>query len=105
MTVSRNSDRVLNVGPGPPEDGKDRRRDLCPKCGNKRWELLVVPDRFFCDECQVASLGPNEDVAGPEPEQIDLFGVTTEGAKEEAIDDGPPLDEGMAWVSEEMPDE
>lgn len=73
---NRRPERVLNIGPGPPEDGMARRSDLCPKCGAERWELLVAPDRFFCDGCQIASLGPNKDVDEPEPEQIDLFAET-----------------------------
>lgn len=75
MSKDRLAERVLNVGPGPPEDGKERRSDLCPKCGAERWELLVVPDCFFCDKCQVASVGPNDNVSEPEPEQLALGGA------------------------------
>lgn len=70
----RTPERVLNYGTGPPEDGKERRWDTCPRCGGRRWELLVVPDRFFCDECQVATKGPNtEPPRGPEPAQMGLL--------------------------------
>jgi ribosomal protein S27AE len=103
-TAARRPARVLNVGPGPPDDGLEREWDVCPDCGCKRWQLILVPDRFYCDRCHVASLGPNQDVAEPEPEQIDLF-ASNEGAKPEAVADEPPIDEGMAWVAEEMPDE
>lgn len=97
----RRPTRVVNEGPGPPEDGRERRWDVCPKCGGGRWEIVVIPDRFFCDKCQVASVGPNADVPEPEPVQLGL-GLDPEPA---GVDDGPPPDEGMAWIADEMPDE
>lgn len=50
------------------------RTDSCPECGAQRFELVVVPTRFFCRRCQIATEGPNTAPPGdPEPEQIDLF--------------------------------
>lgn len=101
MTTSRTAERVLNYGPGPPEDGRERRSDVCPTCGGERWEILGPPDVFYCDECKKGTVGPNADVPTPKPEQLGL-----EVAPAAALfDDGPPPDEGMAWVSEEAADE
>lgn len=99
------------------------RRDSCPECGAERFELVVVPGRFYCRRCKVATEGPNtEPPSDPEPEQIDLFAVTgapvvpidpearaiakrASDVLEAAVDEAPPIDEGMAWVGEEGPDE
>lgn len=110
VDAPRSPARVLNYGTGPPEDGLKREWDVCPKCGQPRWQLYIVPDRFYCDKCEVATFGPNTDVAEAEPEQIDLFGSTiavpsNEGAKSEPAEEGPPIDEGDAWIADEMPDE
>lgn len=67
-------ERVLNHGEGPPEDGAERERDICPECGAERWQLVIVPERFYCDDCKKAGPGPNGDAPAPKPEQIDLFG-------------------------------
>jgi len=69
-------ERVLNYGAGPPEDGKPRRVDTCLDCGGERWEILVVPDTFYCDECEKATAGPNSEVKVVEPEPGTLFDDT-----------------------------
>jgi hypothetical protein len=99
------------------------RRDTCPECGAERFELVVVPDRFYCRRCKIATEGPNTEApAEPEPEQIDLFEPTgpaptildpqaraiakrASDVLEAAVEEAPPIDEGMAWVGEEAPDE
>lgn len=63
-------ERVLNYGIGPPEDGHEREWDTCPDCGGKRWQLIIVPDRFYCDRCEKAGPGPNTEVAEREAEQL-----------------------------------
>lgn len=104
--ATRHAERVLNYGPGPPEDGEDRRRDTCPGCGAERWELLGPPDVFYCDACKKGTVGPNTEGPKPKVEQIDLFAATIGVPKEEHLaEEGPPIDEGMAWVGEERPDE
>jgi hypothetical protein len=109
--TTRHAERVLNVGPGPPDDGKARRVDTCPSCGGERWEILVVPDVFHCDACKKATVGPNTEApADPQPEQIDLFGFVSAPAdavakSEPSIEEGPPVDEADAWMADEMPDE
>lgn len=104
MAATRHAERVLNEGPGPPEDGKERRWDTCPGCGGRRWEILVVPETFYCDDCKKATAGPNtEPPKPPEPEQVGLFDVASEAMTAE--EEGPPIDEGEAWIAEEMPDE
>lgn len=70
--ASRPSPRVLNYGSGPPDDGHEREWDVCPDCGNKRWQLIIVPDRFHCDHCRRAGPGPNREVREAEPEQTDI---------------------------------
>jgi hypothetical protein len=103
---SRHDERVVNEGPGPPDDGKDRRVDTCPTCGGERWEILVIPDVFHCDACKKATGGPNTEVVEAQPEQIDLFGATVEVPKQEhPAEEAPPIDEGMAWMADEAPDE
>jgi len=52
-----------------PEDGRVRSVDVCPRCGRERWELVIVPGRFYCDRCGVATAGPNR--KPPEPEEQD----------------------------------
>jgi hypothetical protein len=122
-TAPRSNPRVLNYGTGPPKDGLEREWDTCPICGLRRWQLIIVPDRFHCDKCEKAGPGPNTEVAEPEPVQIDFFESTepaptlldptaraiasrahdalTSAAEEWA----PPIDEADAWMAEEMPDE
>lgn len=102
--MPRHAERVLNYGSGPPEDGRERRRDVCPTCGGERWELLGPPDVFYCDECKKGTVGPNTEAPTPEPEQIGLFAATIEVPKQEHPA-APLPDEGMAWVGEEGPDE
>lgn len=101
--------RVLNYGTGPPDDGLKREWDICPDCGNKRWQLIIVPDRFHCDRCCKAGPGPNTEVAEPQPEQMDLIvdGVQLEVGETIRIggSESPPIDEADAWVADEMPDE
>src|SRR3954470_8423 len=98
-TKTRHAERVVNEAPGPPDDGKARRVDTCPTCGAERWELLVVPDVFYCEKCRKSTVGPNTAVVEAEPEQIDLFGATVsvpsnEGAKQEhPAEEAPPVDE------------
>lgn len=99
--ATRHAERVLNYGPGPPEDGEDRRRDICPGCAAERWEILGPPDVFYCDACKKGTVGPNTEAPQPKPEQLGLD-VAPAAA---LFDDGPPIDEGMAWVAEEGPDE
>lgn len=107
--LDRRAERVVNEGPGPPDDGKDRRVDTCPTCGGERWEILVIPDVFHCDACKKATGGPNTEVAEAQPEQIDLFGsgfATASAVPEsEPGEEAPPIDEGMAWMADEAPDE
>lgn len=81
----------------------EHRRDTCPECGGERWELIVAPERFFCGKCEKATPGPNGEPPAPEPEQMGL-GIE-EAPPATAEEDGPPLDEGMAWIADEMPDE
>jgi len=88
----------------------EHRRDTCPTCGGERFELHVVPERFYCIACRVATVGPNTEPPGPaEPEQIDLFPTNPPLIPVRAVGppaaEAPPLDEGMAWVGEEGPDE
>lgn len=109
-----------NVGYGPPPDGAERAWDTCPSCGGARWQLVIVPDRFYCDRCRVATPSVEADVVGltwrypntqaaevaePEPDQQGLFSVSDIAPAASLFDDTPPLDEGMAWVGEEGPDE
>lgn len=104
----RSDPRVLNYGTGPPDDGLERGRDICPDCGGERWQLVIVPDRFYCDRCEKSTYGPNTaPPAEPEPEQIGLFASTTEAASNEGEEqeERAPLDEGDAWIASEMPDE
>lgn len=74
MSAPRSDPRVLNCGTGPPKDGLKREWDTCPDCAEPRWQLIIVPDMFYCDRCEKSSAGPNREVAEPEPEQIGLFG-------------------------------
>lgn len=98
----RTPERVLNYGTGPPDDGLEREWDVCPDCGGKRWQLVIVPDRFYCDKCCKATFGPNTEVKQPEPEQQGLFDVASEALTAE--EEGPPV-EADAWMADEMPDE
>lgn len=99
------------------------RVDSCPTCGRDRFELWCIPGRFYCRRCATATEGPNtEPPSDPEPEQIDLFAPTepaptlldpkaraiaerASDVLELATDEAPPIDEGMAWIAEEGPDE
>lgn len=83
--MARHAERVLNVGAGPPDDGRDRRVDTCPDCGGERWEILIVPDVFYCDVCEKSTAGPNSEVKVVEPEPDTLF---ADPGPEEA----PPLE-------------
>lgn len=103
MKAPRTPERVLNYGTGPPDDGHEREWDVCPDCGQPRWQLIIVPDRFHCDRCEKAGPGPNTEVREPEPEQLGLDDAMTESKPH--AEEVPPLDEGMAWVAEEMPEE
>lgn len=93
--------RVLNYGTGPPKDGLEREWDTCPGCGQPRWQLIIMPDRFHCDKCEKAGPGPNTEVAESEPEQIELQ-VNSKPVQDLEV---PPIDEADAWMAEEMPDE
>lgn len=114
----RTSIRVLNYGEGPPDDGREREWDVCPDCGGKRWQLVIVPDRFHCDRCEKSSRGPNTEAPVVEPEQMGLIGSfvdesagshveVTDGRRTFGADDfeRPPLDEADAWIADETPDE
>lgn len=103
------------------------RVDSCPTCAAERFELVVVPGRFYCRCCKIATEGPNTEAPrDPEPEQIDLFEPSNpppppkgkdlmhdlmgslgmeDPAYSSAAEEGPPIDEGMAWVGEEGSDE
>ena len=92
-----------------PLDARGDRVDLCPTCGGERQELPrnVVADVFYCEVCKRGTTGPNTEApAEAEPEQIDLFGATIEVPKQEhPAEEAPPIDEGEAWMADEMPDE
>lgn len=106
VNAPRTPERILNFGAGPPEDGLEREWDVCPDCGCKRWQLVIVPTRFHCDRCEKAGPGPNVAVTEPEPEQTALFSASNEGAKAEPpAEERPPVDDGDAWMADEMPDE
>lgn len=85
-----------------PLDERLERVDICPEpgCGRERQEL-PLPDQFYCERCEKASSGPNTEPPPPlEEEPLGLFSVSDMGR-----DDEPAVDEGMAWVGEEGPDE
>lgn len=83
-----------------PLDQRGPRVDVCPACGGERQELLVVPDRFYCEACKVASEGPN--TALPVEPEIQLtLGVPSA----DAADDRPPLDESQAAATDRADDE
>jgi hypothetical protein len=92
VTVDRYPDRPL--------DERGTRHDICPYCGGDRDELLIAPDLFYCEPCKRSTLGPNSIPPEQPPEQMTML-----GAPPAAEDDGPPIDEGMAWMADEMPDE
>lgn len=64
--------RILNYGSGPPDDGLEREWDICPTCGNARWQLYLVLDRFYCDWCRKSTARNDKPPPPPEPEQIEL---------------------------------
>jgi hypothetical protein len=84
-----------------PLDQRGRRTDVCPTCGGERAELVVVPDRFYCAECQKATEGPN--TKGPPPPPEEQLGLDM-GLAENVHDqyDRPPVDD---YDMEPPPDE
>lgn len=98
VPVGRYPDRPLDV--------RGTRHDICPGCGGQREELLIAADLFYCPSCAKSTFGPNTERPAPRTEQTGLFSVSELGQPAEAIfEDEAPIDEGMAWVADEAPDE
>jgi ribosomal protein S27AE len=98
VAAPRSSPRVLNLGAGPPEDGLQREWDTCPDCGQPRWQLVIVPDRFHCDRCEKATRGPNREAPAPDPLDVGSdFGGANEG------EESAPIDESQGWETDAEP--
>jgi len=93
--------RTLGYGSGPPDDGLEREWDTCPTCGNRRWQLILIPDRFHCDRCCISTARNDEPLASPEPEQIGMdFGAENITAKYNG--DQPPIDESQGHETDRI---
>ena len=79
-----------------PLDVRLERVDVCPTCGGPRQEL-PLPDVFYCERCEVGTIGPNTVAPAPAPAEPEALFDVGALVQDEAVD-RPPIDETQQWA-------